>query len=69
MEDKIEEIYRLSVDLYYEVADDNMLKRGHPGVMGQSSTDESFNKKYCVLMGAIKTLEDVSNKIKTDAQK
>jgi len=32
----IEEIYSLSVKLYYEVADDRMLKRGHPGVMGPS---------------------------------
>ncbi len=61
--DNIELIYKLAVDLWFEVADNNMLKRGHSGVMGNPS-DEVFNEEYCVLMGAIQTLKDISHKIK-----
>jgi len=63
MKDKIEEIYKLSVELYYQVADDNMKRSGHPGVMGPTS-NEHFDEKYGVLIGAIRTLQDISNKIK-----
>ena len=63
--DLIEKIYDLSVKLYYDVADDRMLRRGHLGVMGASSNDESFNNEWGKLVGAIKTLEQVGDKIIT----
>lgn len=63
MEEKIQQIYKLSVDLYYEVADDNMKRRGHPGVMGPPSIGP-WNLRDGVLEGAIQTLKEVSDKLK-----
>jgi len=60
---KIQKVYNLSVELYYEVADDTMYRRAHPGVMGPAS-DEKFNPDYGTLMGAIETLRQVAEKIK-----
>ena len=61
---KIQKVYNLSVELYYEIADDTMYRRAHPGVMGRASNDEKFNPDYGVLMGAIETLRQVAEKIK-----
>jgi hypothetical protein len=61
---KIEEMYDTSVKLYYDVADNNMHRRGHPGIMGKASNEENYNSDYYVLMGAIETLKQVAEKIK-----
>jgi hypothetical protein len=62
---KIEEIYDLSVKLYYEVADDHMKASGHPGVMGtEGDAFDIFAPEYGKLMGAIETLKQVAEKIK-----
>ena len=63
--DLIKEIYELSVKLYYDVADDRMLKCGHPGVMGPSGNDENFSIEWGELVGAIETLKQVGSKIIT----
>lgn len=54
MEEKIQQIYKLSVDLYYEVADDNMKRSGHPGVMGPTSIGP-WNLRNGVLEGDTNT--------------
>ncbi len=61
--DYINRIYVMSVKLWFSVADNNMLHRGHPGVMG-SGSNEVFDENYGVLMGAIQTLKDIAEKIK-----
>lgn len=63
VKDLIKKIYDLSVNLYYEVADDRMLRCGHPGVMGPPGNDENFRIEWGELAGAIKTLEQVGDKI------
>lgn len=62
MEEKIKEIYSLSVSLYYEVADDNMKHRGHPGIMGPSSA-EQWDENIGMINGIIQTLIEILNKI------
>jgi len=61
----IKEIYELSVKLYYDVADDRMLKCGHPGVMGPPSSDENFSIEWGELVSTIETLKQVGDKIIT----
>lgn len=61
---KIQKVYDLSVKLYYEIADDTMCRRAHPGVMGRASNEENYNSDYYTLMGAIETLRQVAEKIK-----
>ena len=63
MKEKIEQIYQLSLDLYYEIADDNMKRRGHPGPMGPTP-NQPWDWKIGVLEGAIQTLKEVSAKLK-----
>ena len=65
MKEKIAQIYLLTVELYYEVADDDMKRRGHPGVMGTSSND-SWDSNICVLDGAVETLKQISAKLKNN---
>lgn len=62
MEEKIDRIYQLSVDLYYEVADDNMKRNGHPGVMGPTS-NQPWDPKIGVLEGTIRTLKEILHKL------
>ena len=62
---EIKEVYDLATKLYYVVADDNMKRRGHPGVMGPSgSPDEEYTINYGTLVGAIRALDEVLQKIK-----
>lgn len=58
MDEKIKKIYELSVSLYHEVADNNMLRCGHPGV---ACVD---NQNYGTLLGSIETLKQISEKIR-----
>lgn len=62
MKGKIDQIYHLSVELYYEIADYNMKHRGHPGPVGPNS-NEPWDLKNSVLEGSIRTLQEVLNKL------
>ena len=61
---KIQQIYDLSVKLYYEVADNHMLASGHPGVMGWSSNEKPHNMNYYAILGSIETLKQIAEKLK-----
>jgi len=65
MLEKIKEIYSLSVSIYYEIADDNMLASGHPGELGPAH-NEVLTEEYSNLMGAIETLKQIANKMQKD---
>jgi hypothetical protein len=67
MKEKIEEIYKLSVELWFKVADNRMLACGHPGVSGNNS-DEKFCPGYGMLIGTIEVLKQVAEKIKKDSE-
>ena len=60
----IDEIYRMSTSLYYELADDDMFRRGHPGVMGPSA-EKKEDTRIGVIEGAIRTLTEILNKLHT----
>lgn len=67
--DIIEDIYKLSVKLYYDVADDSMLRRGIAGPTGLIGINDSQHNKTSdinseILEGAIRTLQEVLNKLK-----
>lgn len=66
---EIREIYDMSVNLYYQVADDNMRRRGHPGVMGpagviEPDTNKPWDVNIGMIEGAIETLKQIANKLK-----
>lgn len=63
IQEKIDQVYKLSVDLYYDVADDRMKRCGHPGHMG-SASDEPLSKELSVIEGAIATLKDVADRLR-----
>jgi len=64
LDDTIKKIYKLSVSLYYDVADDAMERRGHPGIMGEDS-GTVWNEQFGILGGTIETLKEVANKLKS----
>jgi len=65
MEDKIDQIYNLASRCWFDVADNNMLACGHPGVTGCAGGD--INTMYSgesKLISAIEVLTQVHNKLK-----
>lgn len=63
-----QQIYDLSVELWYQYADSDMKACGHPGVCGPTSQGEwSINEG--MLKGAIAALQDVISKIEKDRKK
>ena len=65
MLEDIKNIYKNSLDLWYQIADDQMLGCGHPGHMGPAH-DEILSEEYSILRGAIETLNDIANKLEKD---
>ena len=63
--EQIDGIYQAAVQLWYDVAhdNDNMLCKGHPGVVGMTSADQEYSMEWGVLQGAITALQEVSNNI------
>lgn len=62
----LKQLYNLSVDLWYQMADDNMKSCGHCGVSGINGTSQYINDGYAELLGAIGNLTAIKEKMWRD---
>ena len=62
-EEKIDLLYHLIVELWYDVADDHMKKCGHPGVAGVDGDVAEFSASKGKIDGMIESLKQIRNMI------
>lgn len=62
-DEQIDLLYHLIVELWYDVADDNMKKCGHPSVAGVDGDVAEFSASKGKIDGMIESLKQIRNMI------